>query len=145
MYELVSLTTLGWVESGVVCNAAFRALRNTCGPVCSAIPLQLVVCAGRVSWVNEAALRPAESVLWKLNAGPAEGGDKMYRHTIFITHVYSHVVVVIVIYQNSTCTWAIGAVFSALLPFGSSLYLRCGNKKLDPPGSFIRLVSPLST
>ena len=74
IYEVVSRTTLGWVGSGVVCNAAFRALRNTCRPVFSATALKFVLCAGRVSWVNEAALRPAESVLWKLNAGPAEGG-----------------------------------------------------------------------
>ena len=41
IYELVSLTTLGWLGSGVVCNTAFRALRNTCGPVFSAIALIL--------------------------------------------------------------------------------------------------------
>ena len=62
IYEVVSRTTLGWVGSGVVCNAAFRALRTTCGPflVANHQRSQVILSdPGCHSHVSEARVGPA--------------------------------------------------------------------------------------
>ena len=46
------------------------------------------------SGLTRALRRPAGR--WR-HPTPAEGGDKLHRHTVYIMHVYSHVVVVIVV------------------------------------------------
>ena len=71
--ELVSLTTLGWVGSGVVCKEAFRALCNTCGPVFSAIALLpgRLAAARWSKWRGPARLNATAYTCLRENSAPA--------------------------------------------------------------------------